>query len=88
MTSLALFAVPAAAVLFALLWYNEARFGDPFRRSYLCTPEGLLHYTDEDRGATLADPVLWPYEHLRDPSADLCTGRAEAEAILGRHAAR
>ncbi|TKD03253.1 hypothetical protein [Polyangium fumosum] len=29
-TNLALFAVPAAAVLGVLLWYNAARFGDPF----------------------------------------------------------
>ena len=67
---------------------RPARFGDPFTRSYLCTPEGLLHYTDEDRAAETTDPVLWPYEHLRDPTADQCTGRAEAEAILGHAAAR
>lgn len=29
-TKLALFALPAAAVLGSLLWYNAARFGDPF----------------------------------------------------------
>ena len=63
---------------------RPVRFGDPFTRSYLCTPEGLLHYTDQDRAAEPDDPVLWPYEHLRDPSADSCTGRSEAEAILRR----
>jgi hypothetical protein len=67
---------------------RPARFGEPFTRSYLCTPEGLLHYTDEDRAAEATDPVLWPNEHLRDPTTDLCVGRAEAEAILGRTAGR
>jgi hypothetical protein len=67
---------------------RPARFGEPFTRSYLCTPEGLLRYTDEDRAAEPSDPVLWPYPHLQDPTADDCTGRGEAEAILRRVARR
>jgi hypothetical protein len=67
---------------------RPARFGEPFARSYLCTPDGLLRYTDEDRPAEATDPVLWPLPHLQDPTTDRCTGRAEAEAILRRVARR
>ncbi len=33
-------------------------WGRPMRRSYLCTPEGTLHVTDEDRAAERSDPDM------------------------------
>jgi hypothetical protein len=49
-------------------------YGRGLRRSYLCTPEGTLHVTDEDRAAERGD---------RDEQLDAVTGEVQRRHCLG-----
>jgi len=51
-------------------------YGRPFKKSYLCTPEGTLHVTEEDRAAekTDTDMQLDPFSLQLRPGSNYCIG--------------